>query len=276
MLEAINLEYKVGQRSLVKGINIGIAPGEFRTLIGPNGAGKTTLLRMIGGELKPTRGAVKIDGIPVDSWNAADLARVRAFLAQHNDGNFPFTVREITMMGRIPHLRGMRESIHDHEVVMEALGKVDMAEMADRTYTTLSGGEAARVNLARILAQEPRLLLLDEPTNHLDMRHQYEILSLVRKLANEGCTVISVLHDLNLASLYADKIVLMYGGECVAQGNPDDVLTAERIEETYGLQCKVWRHPTGCPWIVPHIDGRVPMPPSHSNIFSEELVTAGE
>jgi iron complex transport system ATP-binding protein len=276
MLEATDLGYRVGQRWLVSGASLKVRSGEFWALVGPNGAGKTTLLRMLGGELKPTHGEVRLDGRQLSEWRSVELARVRAFLSQHRQGNFPFTVREIVMMGRIPHLRGLRESAHDQAVVTEALRKVDMGGMAERAYPTLSGGEAARVDLARVLAQEPRLLLLDEPTNHLDLRHQFEVLALGRQLADDGCAVISVLHDLNLGALYADHMTLMRDGECVAHGDPEDVLTAELIEQTYGLQCKVWRHPSGCPWIVPHIGGQVPMPSGHPHVAIQETAPADE
>ena len=251
MLEVQTLGYRIGERWLLKNINFCAVPGEFWVIAGPNGAGKTTLVRLLSGVLTPSTGKVKLEGGELSQYTPLALAKIRACLEQHRMRTFPFTAEEIVMLGRTPHLKGIRISKHDRDIVHEKMQHTGVAELAMRRYPSLSGGEAVRVDLARILAQEPRLLLLDEPTNHLDIRHQYEILRLCSQLTRAGCLVVAVLHDLNLASLFATHMMMLHKGQCVGIGTPEEVLTPKRLRDVYGLPCAVWKHPRGCPWVIP-------------------------
>lgn len=247
-LEVVKVGYEVDGRWLVRAVDLTVEPGTFTALLGPNGAGKTTLLRLISGELTPSQGDVALRGASVSARRPEDLARIRALLQQRRHLAFPFTAEEVVRLGRHPHRTpGTR---HD-EVVNGSLDRVGARSLAPRIYPTLSGGEATRVDLARVLAQEPALLLLDEPTNHLDPRHQHEMLEICSALTAEGCAVVAVLHDLNLAALHAHRVLILSQGEPAALGAPREVLTAQRIEEVFGLPCQIWEHPSGCPWVVP-------------------------
>jgi iron complex transport system ATP-binding protein len=254
MLESVRLSYEIDGRRLVDGLNLTARPGDFVVLAGPNGAGKTTALRMLCGELAPTSGSVRLNGRPISSLSARELALERACFEQNPAAAFPFTVEETAYMGRQPHAKGFRQAAEDHAAVQQALKTAGVRNMADRLLPTLSGGEATRTHFARVLAQEPRLLLLDEPTNHLDIRHRQSVLAACKALTKEGRAVAAVLHDLNLAAFFATELVVLQEGATAAQGPPEEVLTPELIENVYGVTCEVWRHPSGCPWVVPTIE----------------------
>ncbi len=254
MLKATNLHYAVGEKVVLEDFSLSITAGRFIAMVGPNGAGKSTALRLLGGELHPDRGAVTLDGESIDTLSPAQLARKRACFQQNPSVDYPFTVREIATLGRQPHRQGLYESNQDHAVVQGAMTDAGILHLEHRLQTTLSGGEATRAHLARVLAQEPRLLLLDEPTNHLDIRYQQEILQVCKQRTQEGCAVIAVLHDLNLAARFADHLILMHDGRIAAQGTPESVLTPSFIRTVYGLESVVWKHPSGCPWVVPLFD----------------------
>lgn len=251
MLEARALSFRVGRRDLLEGVSFGLEAGEVLGVLGPNGAGKTTLLRLLSGEERPSRGEVRLLGRPLGAYTALELARLRAVLTQRRDLNFPFTAYEVAFLGRLPHLEARAEDPRDHQATAYALSLAQAQALAHRKYLTLSGGEGSRVDLARILAQEPRLLLLDEPTNHLDPRHQVEVLQLCRRLAGEGWAVLAVLHDLNLAALFCDRVLLLHQGTAVALGTPQEVLEPERLERVYGLPFALTQHPSGRPWVMP-------------------------
>jgi len=251
MLDAQGAGYRIRGQWIVRNIGLHVRAGGFWALVGPNGAGKTTLLRMLSGELRPSAGAILFNGSPIEELTTKELARQRACLTQHRTRKLPFTAHEIVLLGRQPHTRGLRESPRDYRVTADAMARTHVTPLANRIYATLSGGESSRTDLARVLAQEPRLLLLDEPTNHLDIRHQFALLRLCREVADSGSAVVAVLHDLNLASHFADRILLMDAGRCVTQGTPEHVLVPEIIEHVYKIPCAVQRHPSGCPWILP-------------------------
>ena len=251
MLEARNVGYTIGTKMLLDAFELSVQAGQFVALIGPNGAGKSTALRLLGGELRADRGTIHLDGDPLELISPLALARKRACFQQNPSVNYPFTVREIATLGRQPHRRGKFESPHDRSVVAEALRAAGVTHLQGRNQTTLSGGEATRAHLARVLAQEPRLLLLDEPTNHLDLRYQQEILRVCKEHNKKGCAIVAVLHDLNLASIFSDHVVLLDKGLTVAQGAPREVLTPVNIRSVYGMESVVWNHPGGCPWVVP-------------------------
>ena len=248
---------RVGPRTLVDAVSFDAHPGELLAVVGPNGAGKSTLLGAIAGDRKPSAGAVHIAGRLVDRWPAADLARVRAVLPQCDTLAFPFTALEVAVIGRAPHVEHT-ETAEDERLARAALASVGMAAFADRIYTTLSGGERQRVQLARALAQlaglpagSPRLLLLDEPTSSLDLLQQHRVLGLARRMAREGACVLAVLHDLNLASQYADRVAVLARGKLVGIGVAEDVLDVGRMREVFGVDAHVVRSPeTGARLLV--------------------------
>ncbi|MEV4748912.1 ABC transporter ATP-binding protein [Streptosporangium sp. NPDC049248] len=204
--------------------------GEFVGLVGPNGCGKSTLLRSIYRALRPAAGLITVDGDDVHRLPARQAAQRTAVVAQESPADLDFTVTEIVFMGRTPYRAG---AAADEELCARALERVGLAGAAERIFATLSGGEKQRVLLARALAQQTRLLLLDEPTSHLDIRHQLEILHLVREL---GITTLAVLHDLNQAAAFCDRLYVMNAGRIVAGGPPGQVLTPDLICQVYGVR----------------------------------------
>ena len=253
MIELNQVGYRIGENWLVRDITLTIETGTLWCFIGPNGAGKSTLLRLISGELTPTTGNIRLFGKPIHTYEPKAFARLRAYLQQKRDVNFPFTSIEIVLFGRYPYLNGSKETARDLHIVKEALRKVEADIFAERLYPTLSGGEASRVDIARILAQAPELFLLDEPTNHLDPRHHVQILNLCKTLCRQQKTVITAIHDLNLASMYADWLLMLKDGVSVACGSPRDVLTLEQLSEVYGIRFEVLSHPSGVPWVMPSL-----------------------
>jgi iron complex transport system ATP-binding protein len=225
--------------------------GEVHALVGPNGAGKSTLFGVLAGDILPASGVVDLDGAPLASIPPKDLARQRAVLLQQNAVAFAFTVEQVVRMGRAPWARTPREETDD-ESVAAAMAATDITALRDRTVRSLSGGERARVALARVLAQDAGILLLDEPTAALDLRHQEDVLRLTRDRAAAGAAVALVVHDLNAALAYSDRATLLSRGRVVATGAPAEVLTAERIEDVYGQPVDILTHPvTGTGVVVP-------------------------
>lgn len=253
MLSAQQVTYRINGKKLVHNVSLDIQAGEVLALVGPNGAGKSTLLHLLSGDFSPTSGAVLLDDKPLTHYAARDLALRRAVMMQGAGISFDFTVQEVAMMGRYPHQGfGAAASDEDQQVVEAALQRTETDHLRDRFFATLSGGEAARVTLARVLAQETPILLLDEPTAALDLRHQQLIMKITRELAAAGAAILVVLHDLNLAALYADRVGMMLEGDLVALGTPNEVLTAAQIESVFDLPVMVLPHPKAdCPLIVP-------------------------
>ena len=234
-------------------INLSIEAGEMVALLGPNGSGKTTLIKLASGVLKPSQGEIKLDGSSLSRLSRRAIARTIAVVPQQFHIAFAFTATEVIMLGRIPFLKAFTEEGEiDRQFVSSALKLVSISELKERRFDELSGGERQKVILAMALAQQPKLLLLDEPTVHLDIAHQVEILELVRSLNKErGLTVIAAMHDLNLASLYFDRLVLLKEGRVSADGTPHQVLTEARIREVFSASVGVEPHPrTGVPHIV--------------------------
>lgn len=234
-------------------ISLLIPAGTMVGLIGPNGSGKSTLLKLITGVLSPTSGKVTVDGNDVASIKQVEVARRIAMVPQDNHLDFPFTVEQVVLMGRYPHLRRwQREGEKDRTVAAKSLEATATHHLAGRPVTSLSGGERQRVAIARALAQEPKVLLLDEPTAHLDIAHQAQILELIRRLNRErGLTVVAALHDLNLAAAYLDLLALLKDGQIIDLGPPQKVLTAENICAVYGVKVLVTRHPRrDCPQVM--------------------------
>ena len=256
MIRAQGLSYSAGLRALAHSIDLEIRPGEVLAVLGPNGAGKTTVLRLLAGELPPSRGVVMLDGKPLPHYRAADLARRRAVLPQSESLRFGFLGHEVVALGRYPWGGGAAPS--ESSIVMEAMRAAGALEFAERRYTQLSGGERTRVQLARVFAQiwdpgdqGPRFLLLDEPTANLDLAHQHEVLGAVRRFASTGVGVVMVLHDLNLAQRYADRVLLLHEGRVHACGRPEEVLTTETIRRVFDVDVDFLPGGPSCPrWIA--------------------------
>lgn len=249
MISAADVGVDLEGRTILEGVSIDVVPGELLVLVGPNGAGKSTLLGVLSGERRPSRGSVTLDGRELGSIRHAELARLRSVLTQENAVSFPFLVSEVVAMGRSPWARTV-EGRDDIAAVAEAMDAADIAHLAARRYTSLSGGEKARVSLARVLAQRTPVVFLDEPTASLDLRHQEDVMRVGRRAADEGRAVVVVLHDLSLASAYADRLALVSGGRLEALGTPGEVLTEERVERVYGLPVSL-HEVAGRPVVVP-------------------------
>ncbi len=256
-LEIENLTFAYDGRAVLQGVSFRLMPGEVLGLIGPNGAGKSTLIRLAAGFLRPDRGTVRLFGRPPARWPSRELARWVALVPQGASIPSTFTVWESVMLGRTPYLGFLgvpRQG--DRAAVRRALEWVGMADLSERLIGELSGGERQRVLLARALAQEPRCLFLDEPTTHLDIHHQVAVLSLIRRMAMErGIAVLVVLHDMNLAATFADRLALLVDGFLAALGDPKEVLRRERLTAIYGDAIAVFPRPDdeGRPAILPRI-----------------------
>ena len=246
MIDAQNLVYSIHGRRLTDNVSLTLPGGEIVAILGPNGAGKSTLLRQLTGYLKPDSGRCTLLGKPLPEWPLTELAKTRAVMRQNSHMAFPFSVREVIRMGRHPHRTHNPRDETEHIMAL-----CDCSQLASRDYRQLSGGEQQRVQLARALAQlwcdgSPRgWLFLDEPTSALDLFHQQHLLRLLKTLTRKGhLHVCIVLHDLNLAALWADRIVLLHGGNIVAEGAPAEVLQADTLTRWYGAEVHVGTHPT--------------------------------
>src|SRR5690606_27914499 len=255
---ALSFRYPGAPRSAVEGVEITVPAGSLYAILGPNGSGKSTLLKLLLGALAPTSGAVLYDGRPVSDWPRRDFARCVGVVAQGEEVVFPITVRALVAMGRSPHLGPWRrEGEGDRRAIEEAMARCDVLDLANRPFTTLSGGERQRARIARALAQEPATLVLDEPTAALDVKHEMAIFELLATLAGrDAVTVVVVTHNLNLASRYADRLLLLDRGRAVAEGAPGDVLRREILEAVYHWPLAVLPHPgpgpdAGAPQVVP-------------------------
>ncbi|MBC9249468.1 heme ABC transporter ATP-binding protein [Pseudomonas alcaligenes] len=253
MLRADNLLVKRGQTTVLADIDLEVLPGQVLGVLGPNGAGKSSLAGALCGELSVARGSVSLDGRPLADWAGPQRARRLAVLPQHSSLSFAFSVEQVVGMGRLPHDSGRAR---DAEIIAAALQAADAEHLRGRSYLALSGGERQRVHLARVLAQlwpggEGQTLLLDEPTSALDPLHQHTTLQAVREFAGRGAAVLVILHDLNLAARYCDRLLLLQGGLPHSLGTPAEVLEAAALEQVFGLQVLIQAHPErGHPLIV--------------------------
>ncbi|ANS62569.1 putative iron transport protein, ATP-binding component [Streptomyces lincolnensis] len=235
-IEGVSVE-AAGAR-LVDDIRLTVDSGTVVGLVGPNGSGKSTLLRCVYRALRPVAGAVRLDGEDIARMPSRAAARLLAALPQESSAEFDFTVAEVVTMGRLPHKD--RTAASDQRICADAMDRTGVGHLADRGFLALSGGERQRVLIARALAQQPRVLVLDEPTNHLDVAHQLDVLSLVR---TSGLTVLTALHDLNLAAAHCDVLYVLAAGRIVASGPPRDVLRPDLLAEVFGVRAHPVRHP---------------------------------
>jgi iron complex transport system ATP-binding protein len=260
MLQLDHINYTAGKRQILKNVSLTAKAGEFVVIAGANGAGKSTLLKIATGSVQQHSGNVSIQQKALQQWKAADLSQFTAVLQQQTILTLPFTVKEVVMMGRYPHFKKDAQT-GDHEIVHQALIRAGIEHLKERNYLALSGGEQQRVHLARVFAQiweansfETRYLFMDEPSNNLDIRHQHNMLAMAREFANDGNCVIAVLHDLNLAMQYADKILMLKNGQALGFGTPKEVLQAETISTAFDYPINIFNHAGHShPIIVPAI-----------------------
>jgi iron complex transport system ATP-binding protein len=254
ILEAHSVSLAIGGATLVDGVDLRIKAGEMVAVVGPNGAGKSTLLRMLSGDLRPTKGRIELRQRDIHLYAPRVLAHHRAMLSQHVNVTFPFTVEEIVHMGAGDTGRAAAQQLVD-----AALGEVGLAHFSHRQLPTLSGGEQQRAHFARVLVQlacgeqqhGPGLLLLDEPTSSLDMRHQIDLVETARRRAQNGTAVIAVLHDLNLAMRFADRIVLLHRGKLAIDGARAEAITAETIRQIFEVDVTIDYTDGGVPFLLP-------------------------
>jgi len=257
MLSVENISFSVAGKQILKNVSFRMVPGEFLAIAGANGAGKSTLLNIINTNKKAQSGQIVLNGKNLEAYKDIELATSRAYLHQQTNLQLPFKARDIVMMGRYPHFK-TREGKDDEAAVNDCISQTGIGHLQERNYLELSGGEQQRVQLARVLAQlwsssdkTTRFLFLDEPVNNLDIEFQHKTLSLARALADKGHCVIAVLHDLNMAAMYADEILLMKHGRMVKKGPPAEVLTPDLIREVFNYDAIVEYHPAlSGPYII--------------------------
>ena len=234
---ATDIKMEIGNNEILKGVSIDSKNREFIGIIGPNGSVKSTLLKCIYRILKPNNGCIMLGEEDISKMSVKESAKKLAVVAQHNYYNFDFSVGEVVLMGRSPHKKSLEpDNSEDYDIVNESLEKVGMLGFKNRSFSTLSGGEQQRVILARALAQQTPCLILDEPTNHLDIKYQLSLLNIVKSL---NLTIISAIHDLNIASMYSDRLFVMKNGRIVGMGTPQEVLTKEFIKEIYDIDVEI-------------------------------------
>lgn len=240
MLTLSDISLRLGNKNILNSISFNLQPKEFLGVIGPNGAGKSSLLNLIQGALMPNQGQIRLKQQNLNHYSQVERAKLVAVVSQTLSPVFSLSAAEVATMGLIPYKNWYQANTEaDHQRVAQALATVGLSDKAEQRVDTLSGGEQQRLYIAKALVQQPELLLLDEPTNHLDVLYQHQILQLIRRL---NISVIACLHDLNLAALYCDKLVLIQQGEIVASGSPEQVLQPRLLESVFGLACDIYQH----------------------------------
>lgn len=254
MIKAHQINYKHGEFHILNGVDVSLEYGEFLAIVGPNGAGKSSLLSVLANEVKSNQKIV-FKNKNINDWEVQELSKHKAKFSQHNSNDIPLEVQDVVMMGRYPYFDAQPRQ-EDHDAMNSMMQETDVFHLKEREYNTLSGGEKQRVHLSRVLAQlqneiAHKLVFLDEPLNNLDVKHQYKALETIKNFTKKANSAIVVLHDLNLAAQYADKILLMKSGRVAAYGSPEEVFTAENISEAYNFPCTICGHPiTNNPMII--------------------------
>lgn len=251
-LDVRNLSFSYDKKQILNDINLSFNKGKFYSIIGPNGSGKSTLIKNLSKIIEPDHSTIFIDDEDICNLNNKKLARMMAVVPQNILIDYDFSVFDIVMMGRSPYKRRFEEFNAEDERIVEKYMKItDTWEQRDELITELSGGETQRVIAARALSQETDIILLDEPTSHLDIQYQIEFLNIFKKLRNEK-VIIVVLHDLNLASMFSDEIILIKDGKITAKGKPQEVITRENIKSVYNISVEILQNPISkCPYIIP-------------------------
>lgn len=243
-LEARNIHFLYNTNRVIHDVSMSLGQGEFLGIIGPNGAGKSTMLRLLCAILKPKGGEISLFGRSLSDQSQKIIAQTIAFVPQETHFALDFSVEDIVQMGRYPYKRPFeREDRQDRSAVEHALRAAHVWELRKRLINSLSSGERQRAVIARALAQAPKILLLDEPTSHLDLHHQFAIMELLKKLNTQGISIAVIHHDLNLASLYCKRLVLMHGGRVYAEGTPTTLVNKDIIKQVYGTDVRIIRHP---------------------------------
>lgn len=254
MIRAHQITYKHKEFHILDAVDVHLEYGELLVIVGPNGAGKSSLLSVLANEVKSGQQVLFKDK-PINDWAVQELSRHKAKFSQHNSSDIPLEVKDVVMMGRYPYFDAQPRQ-EDLEAMNRMMYETDVYHLKDREYNTLSGGEKQRVHLSRVMAQlqngiAHKLLFLDEPLNNLDVKHQYKTLESIREFTRKANSAVVVLHDLNLAAQYADKILLMKSGKTLVYGTPEEVFTAENISSAYNFPCTICEHPvTGNPMII--------------------------
>lgn len=250
-LKVKDLTFSYNGASTLQDITMEIGDGEIASLVGPNGAGKSTLLKCVDQILKPKKGTICINGNVASKLSSKDFSKMMGYVPQSTTEVFPYTVFDIVLMGRRPHI-GWRVTPKDRKVVANTLRFMGIEKFASRYFDELSGGEKQKIAMARALAQEPTVLLLDEPTSNLDIKHQLEVMRTVQQLVHErGISTLMAMHDLNLASRFSDKMVMLKDGAIFTVGDPKTVLTPENIEAVYGVKAELREGYNGRPYVMP-------------------------
>jgi len=254
LIEARDLSFRYESEWVVRNVTFTLKPGEFLGLLGPNGSGKSSLLKVVNGILRPQQGQISFENRELSSWSRRRLAQRLAMVAQEVQLDFPFTVLELVLMGRYPHLGALEfESDRDLAIARECMERLEIHDLENRLVTRLSGGERQRALVARALCQRPRCLLMDEPTAFLDLRHQLDLFTLTRELtARHGVGALVISHDINLAAQFCDRLLVMDRGHIAVQGTPEEVIRPEHLEAVYGCRLQVDRSPfSGKPRVTP-------------------------
>lgn len=241
ILELKNISFAYGSKDVLKDISLDIEEGDFISIIGPNGSGKSTLIKIMNNIYQPKTGEVILRDKIISSYKIKDIAKEISLVPQEVDINYDFTVEDIVAMGRYSHLKALEnESDEDYKIIEEAMTLTNVYNLKDRKVTEISGGEKQRTMIAKAIAQDSNIILLDEPTSSLDMNHQIEIMDFLTKLNKEKkLTVITVLHDINLASRYSNKLILIKDGRVIDRGSPAEVVTEENMRDAYNLEAAI-------------------------------------
>jgi iron complex transport system ATP-binding protein len=255
MIKAHQINYLHKDFHILEGVDVSLGYGEFLAIVGPNGAGKSSLLSVLANEIKQGKQEILFKEKSISDWEVKVLSQHKSKFSQHNSNEIPLDVKDVVMMGRYPYFDSQPRK-EDFEAMNKMMYETDVYHLKDREYNTLSGGEKQRVHLSRVMAQleneiAHKLVFLDEPLNNLDIKHQYKALEIIKNFTKKANSAIVVLHDLNLAAQFADKILLMKSGKVSAYGTPQEVFTAETISQTYNFPCTICGHPiTNNPMII--------------------------